>query len=100
MADRKPHKREATRRTEPSTPRRARGGASAGSTTKMRVVSAGASRGGRNAKASAPRRQLPLKAIAIALAAVVALFIAGAAAIVVLSHTDAFTISSISAEPT
>ena len=66
----------------------------------MRVVSAGASRGGRNAKASAPRRQLPLKAIAIALAAVVALFIAGAAAIVVLSHTDAFTISSISAEPT
>ena len=51
-------------------------------------------------RASAPRREFPLKAIAIALASLVALFIAGAIAIVVLSNTDAFTISSISAEPT
>lgn len=100
MADRKPHKREATKRVEPKAPRRTKAaGASAGSTTKMRAVSSPSARGGRGTKAT-PRRTLPLKGIAIALVSLVALFIAGAIALVVLSHTDAFTISSISAEPT
>ena len=99
MADRKPHKREAPSRAQASASRRTKAsGASASSTTRTRAVSAGTRTSAK--RAAANRRQFPLKGIAIALASLVALFIAGAIALVVLSHTDAFTISSINAEPT
>ena len=91
-ADRKPHKRESI---APS------------STAQIGTVPAsgkGASSKPKKAKreqrAHKPKGQLSVRALAIALGLVCTLLLASAIGIVVLSHTDAFSITSIEAEPT
>jgi cell division protein FtsQ len=96
MAAKKPHKR---------------GVGSAGSTSQLSLGTAqkrpkmalsfgrkSASEG--RASAAASRRRVTFKGLAIGLAVLFALSLAGAIGIVVLSHTDAFTIASIDAEST
>lgn len=101
MAAKKPHKREVTSGKDASAQRTGVLKVPKGASATSRLTPASPSRArSRRAVPGEPRRQIPLKAIAIALGFLAALSIVGAIAIVVLSHTDAFTITSIDAEPT
>lgn len=94
MADKKPHKREAT---------------SLGSTAQLEKVGASTEKRGirfklpfgkgaaKTKRASAPRH-VPVRGIAITIGVICILLLVGAISLVVLSHTDAFTITSIDAE--
>jgi len=99
MAERKPHTRTAAPRGA-ATQQASKGQASS------RRQSSGAAGGARRERVQAQvpaqekRRGFPLKGLAIALGCLITLAVAGALALVVLSHTSAFSITSIDAEST
>lgn len=103
MADRKPHRREAPKRQEsnkqvaPKAPTRS-------SDRRLHLpfgLGGSAARKARTPlRAARAQRAITLKGIAITVGIVVVLMLAGAIGLVVLSHTDAFTITSIDTEST
>lgn len=98
MADKKPHKREVVPTPKPAAQQDAGAGRSGKKLSFSLPGKKTASKQMRSA--SGGGRRIPVRGIALALGVVCALMVAGTIGIVVLSHTDAFTITSINAEST